>query len=41
MAVVLRTIGFQDGGKIVKLNCQLAIPKLMSGLGTSVKKCPN
>ena len=21
--------------------CQLAIPKLMSGLGTSVKKCPN
>jgi denticleless len=21
--------------------CKLAIPKLMSGLGTSVKKCPN
>ena len=27
--------------KIAKLGCELAIPKLMSGLGTSVKKCPN
>ena len=24
-----------------KIISQLAIPKLMSGLGTSVKKCPN
>jgi hypothetical protein len=25
----------------IELHRQLAIPKLMSGLGTSVKKCPN
>jgi hypothetical protein len=25
----------------LKANRQLAIPKLMRGLGTSVKKCPN
>ena len=27
--------------QLQKMQLQLAIPKLMSGLGTSVKKCPN
>ena len=48
----MRTVCFKDAvfststvhqgpQNITFLQYQLAIPKLMSGLGTSVKKCPN